>query len=207
MIAREPGALTDLFGSYVAILAAIPALARFIGNSLIGGYDPVLSGLLRTVIAYAATFTVVYVIAGVIDLLARQFETQKNFPGALKLSIYSHTPVWLAGIFLLVPGLNFLMLLGLYGSYLLWLGLPPLMGVPRGAGAALCAVRHGVCARLYGGLLGDLIRASVAPACTSHSGDGNRWLCRAAVTHAAVRRRSNVSRPFHVVPRRSHLRN
>jgi hypothetical protein len=131
VIAREPGALTDLFGSYVAILAAIPALARFIGNSLIGGYDPILSGLLRTVIAYAATFTVVYVIAGVIDLLARKFEVPKNFPGALKLSIYSHTPVWLAGIFLLLPGLNFLMLLGLYGSYLLWRGLPPLMGVSR----------------------------------------------------------------------------
>jgi hypothetical protein len=145
VIAREPGALTDLFGSYVAILAAIPALARFIGNSLIGGYDPVLSGLLRTIIAYAATFTVVYVIAGVIDLLARRFETQKNFPGALKLSIYSHTPVWLAGIFLLVPGLNFLMLLGLYGSYLLWLGLPTLMGVPREQ-APLYALCVTVCA-------------------------------------------------------------
>jgi len=131
MIAQEPGALTDLFGSYVAILAAIPALARFVGNSLIGGYDPILSGLLRTVIAYAATFTVVYVIAGVIDLLARKFEVPKNFPGALKLSIYSHTPVWIAGIFLLLPGLNFLMLLGLYGSYLLWLGLPVLMGVSQ----------------------------------------------------------------------------
>jgi hypothetical protein len=130
-IEREPGAVTDLFGPYVAALAAIPAISRFIGNSLIGGYDPVLQGLLRTVIAYAATFTVVYVIAGIIDLLARRFGTQKNFPGALKLSIYSHTPVWLAGIFLLVPGLNFLMILGLYGAYLLWTGLPPLMRAPR----------------------------------------------------------------------------
>jgi hypothetical protein len=130
-IEREPGAVTDLFGPYVATLAAVPAIARFIGNSLIGGYDPVLHGLLRTLIAYAATFTVVYVIAGIIDLLARRFGTQKNFIGALKLSIYSHTPVWLAGIFLLIPGLNFLMVLGLYGSYLLWLGLPPLMRAPK----------------------------------------------------------------------------
>jgi hypothetical protein len=131
VIEREPGSLADLFGPYVAILAAIPAVARFIGNSLIGGYDPVVPGLLRTVIAYAATFTVVYVIAGVIDLLARRFGTEKNFPNALKLSIYSHTPVWLAGIFLLIPGLNFLMIFGLYGAYLLWLGLPPLMHVPQ----------------------------------------------------------------------------
>src|SRR4029077_13574830 len=61
-IERQAGALTDLFGPYVAALAAIPALARFIGNSLIGGYDPIIPGLLRTLIAYAATFTVVYVI-------------------------------------------------------------------------------------------------------------------------------------------------
>jgi hypothetical protein len=145
VIAREPASLTDLFGPYVAVLAAIPAVARFIGNSLIGGYDPVLSGLLRTLIAYAATFTVVYVIAGVIDLLARHFGAEKNFPNALKLSIYSHTPVWLAGIFLLVPGLNFLMLLGLYGSYLLWLGLPPLMGVSEER-APLYAISVTACA-------------------------------------------------------------
>ena len=80
VIQREPGALTDLFGSYVAILAAIPAIARFIGSSLIGGYDPPFHGMIRTVIAYAATFTVVYVIAGVIDLLARRFGNAEEFP-------------------------------------------------------------------------------------------------------------------------------
>ncbi len=147
VIEREPGALTDLFGSYVAILAAIPAMARFIGNSLIGGYDPLLSGLIRTVIAYAATFTVVYVLAGVIDLLAQRFGTQKNFPSALKLSIYSHTPVWLAGVFLLIPGLNFLMILGLYGSYLLWVGLSPLMNAPQ-ENALLYALSVTACALL-----------------------------------------------------------
>ncbi len=103
--------------------------------------------MIRTVIAYAATFTVVYVIAGVIDLLARKFETQKNFPNALKLSIYSPHAGLAGGIFLLIPGLNFLMLLGLYGSYLLWLGLPPLMGVPQEK-ALLYALCVTVCALL-----------------------------------------------------------
>jgi hypothetical protein len=49
----------------------------------------------------------------------------------LKLSVYSHTPLWLAGIFLLIPGLNFLLILGLYGLYLMWVGLPTLMRVPN----------------------------------------------------------------------------
>jgi hypothetical protein len=65
-----------------------------------------------------------------ISLLAPRFGGKKNFPNALKLSVYSHTPLWLAGIFLLVPGLNFLLILGAYGLYLLWVGLPMLMQVP-----------------------------------------------------------------------------
>jgi hypothetical protein len=73
----------------------------------------------------------VYIIASVIDLLAPRFGGKKNFPNALKLSVYSHTPLWLAGVFLLIPGLNFLLILGLYGFYLLWVGLPILMGVPN----------------------------------------------------------------------------
>jgi hypothetical protein len=67
----------------------------------------------------------------VIDLFAPRFGGQRNFSNALKLSVFSHTPLWLAGIFLLVPGLNFLMILGAYGVYLLWIGLPLLMRTPR----------------------------------------------------------------------------
>jgi hypothetical protein len=131
VIEREPAAPFDLFINYVAILAAIPAVAGFIGKSVIGAYTPILPGLLRALIVYVVTFVVVYVIAGVIDLIAPKFGGQKNFANALKLSVYSHTPVWLAGIFLLIPGLHFLMILALYGIYLLWNGLPPLMHVPH----------------------------------------------------------------------------
>ncbi len=131
VIECEPAALLDLFINYVAILAAIPAVAGFIGKSLIGAYSPILPGLVHALIVYVVTFAVVTVIAGVIDLLAPKFGGQKNFANALKLSVYSHTPVWLAGIFLLIPGLHFLMVLALYGIYLLWTGLPPLMRVPH----------------------------------------------------------------------------
>ncbi len=86
--------------------------------------------LMRAVIVYLVAFAMVYIIAGVIDLLAPRFGAEKNFANAVKLSAYSHTPLWLAGIFLLVPGLSFLLILGLYGFYLLWIGLPMLMKVP-----------------------------------------------------------------------------
>ena len=129
VIERERDTLFDLLISYVAILAAIPEIAHFIGQSLIGGYAPIVPSLVRAVVVYFVAFAMVYIIAGVIDLLAPRFGVEKNFPNAVKLSAYSHTPLWLAGIFLLIPGLNFLLILGLYGFYLLWVGLPMLMKV------------------------------------------------------------------------------
>jgi hypothetical protein len=130
VIEQETQTLPDLLVSYVAILAAIPEVARFLGQSFIGGYTPLVPSLIRAVVVYLVTFAMVYIIAGVIDLLAPRFGGEKNFPNAVKLSVYSHTPLWLAGIFLLIPGLNFLLILGVYGVYLLWTGLPLLMRVP-----------------------------------------------------------------------------
>jgi Yip1 domain len=131
VIEQEPSTLGSLLIHYVAILAAIPEVAHFIGQSVIGGYAPIGPNLLRALVVYLVTFAMVYIIAGVIDLLAPRFGAKKNFPNAVKLSVYSHTPLWLAGIFLLVPGLSFLLILGLYGLYLLLVGLPLLMAVPE----------------------------------------------------------------------------
>ena len=44
------------------------------------------------------------------------------------LDAYPTAP--LAGIFLVLPGLQFLTLTGLYGGYILWLGLPRLIKSP-----------------------------------------------------------------------------
>ena len=130
VIASEPGETIALFIRYVAILAVIPAIAGFIGSVVIGGYSSFLCGLIGALVNYVLTFVVVLIVAHIVDALAPKFGAQKSFPNALKLTVYSYTPVWLAGIFLLVPGLSFLTILGLYGLYLLWLGLPPLMGAP-----------------------------------------------------------------------------
>ena len=131
VIAREPGRPGALLLGYVAILAAIPALARFIGSSLIGGYTPILFGLAGAIVSWLLTFGVVYAVAAVIEAMAQRFGGRRDFQNAFKLSAYSYTPVWLAGIFLLIPGLSFLTILGLYGLYLLWLGSPMLIDVPR----------------------------------------------------------------------------
>ena len=46
VIEREPGSPSILFVNYVPILAAILAISRFVGQSLIGGYTPLLAALI-----------------------------------------------------------------------------------------------------------------------------------------------------------------
>ena len=139
---------------YIAILALVPALARLVGGWLIGGYTPFLSALIGAVVAYALSFVVVFIVALAVDLLAPKFGGQRSYSRALRLTAYSFTPVWLAGIFLLVPGASFLVLLGLYGFYLMWTGLPVLMQSPRERAmpyvlaVAACAIALDVAVRL-----------------------------------------------------------
>jgi len=139
VIDREPGDAPYIFTNYVAILAAIPAICGFIGMSIVGtslpGLGtvrmPVVTGLLDAIVRYLLIFGVVYAVALVTDALAPTFSGRKNFESALKAVAYSFTPAWLSGIFLLIPGLRFLSIVGLYGLYLLWLGLPVLMKTPK----------------------------------------------------------------------------
>jgi len=159
VIAREKSDAAALLIRYVAILGLIPALARFIGASLIGWYAPILPSLLGALVTYLAGFAIVYGLALIIDTLAPTFGAQKNFAAALRLAVYSCTPVWLAGIFLLVPGLSFLVILGLQGVYLLWVGLPILLQVPAGKATPYTAVVAG-CALIIAVGLG-LIEASL----------------------------------------------
>jgi Yip1 domain len=130
VIEGEPGDPGYLFTSYVAILAAIPAVCGFIGMSIIGRFG-IVAGIVAAIVQYLLAFVMVYVMGLVIDALAPTFDGQKNPENALKLAVYSMTPAWLVGVFSLLPGLGILGILGLYGLYLLWVGLPPLMKAPE----------------------------------------------------------------------------
>jgi Yip1 domain len=130
VIEGEPGDPAYLFTSYVAILAAIPAVCGFIGMSILGRFG-IVAGIVAAIVQYLLAFVMVYVMGLVIDALAPTFDGQKNPENALKLAVYSMTPAWLVGVFSLIPGLRILGILGLYGLYLLWVGLPPLMKAPE----------------------------------------------------------------------------
>jgi hypothetical protein len=153
LIERESGDPAYLLSRYAAWLAAVPALCGFIGACLVGAIvpglgsvrAPIFNGLFGAIFGYVETFAVIVVLAFIIDLSAPLFGGQKDFDNALKLAVYSFTPVWLAGIFLVLPGLRFLALTGFYGAYVLATGLPRLMktAAPRSSLYVLAVV---VCA-------------------------------------------------------------
>jgi hypothetical protein len=137
VISAEPHTVQDLYTGYVMILAAIPAVAAFIGYSLIGMSSfvgtyrwPVTSGIVHMVVSYVLSLAMVYVLALIIDALAPNFGGEKNFMQALKASAFAPTASWLAGIFSIIPVLSILGIVGLYSLYLLYTGLPVLMRTP-----------------------------------------------------------------------------
>ena len=137
VISAEPHTVQDLYTGYVMILAAIPAVASFIGFSLIGVSSfmgtyrwPITAGITHMILQYVLSLGWVYVLALIIDALAPSFGGEKNFIQALKVSAFSPTAMWLAGIFSIVPVLGILGIIGLYSLYLLYTGLPVLMKTP-----------------------------------------------------------------------------
>jgi hypothetical protein len=135
VIEQESGDPAFLLSRYVALLALVPALSGFIGSSLVGPRvsgvgivrAPIFDGLFGAIFGYVESLSAILALGLIISLLAPLFGGQRSFDSGFKLAVYSYTPVWLAGIFLVLPGLHFLVLTGLYGIYVLTLGLPRLM--------------------------------------------------------------------------------
>lgn len=139
-IAGESTDVKSLFTGYAMILAAIPAICGFIGMTLVGVSMPIVgtirtpiaSGLAQMVITYVLGLGVLYLVSLIVNALAPTFDGQKDPVQALKVIVYASTPVWLAGVFSLIPLLGVLSIIaGLYGLYLLYVGLSPLMKNPQ----------------------------------------------------------------------------
>ncbi len=139
VVKNEQTTIKELFVSYAAILAIIPAIAAFIGMSLIGtsmlGIHfriPFVAGIVHAIVSYVLSLVGVYVVAFIIDALAPSFNSRKDILSAVKVAVFSFTPAWIGGIFMIIPMLGILTLLAsLYGLYILYIGLPVLMDTPK----------------------------------------------------------------------------
>ena len=149
VIAAEPATVPDLYKRWIALLAAIPAVAGFIKGSIIGTTffgvtyrAGIGAGITAAIVGYALALAMAYVMALIIDALAPNFGAQKSQVQALKTVAYAWTASWVAGAFQIVPGIGWLLALagGIYGIYLLYLGLPHTMKAPPEKAAGYTAV-------------------------------------------------------------------
>lgn len=136
-IAEENQNQLVILTTYLIPLALIPALASFIGYGLIGHnvmgihIGSVGFGLRQAILSFISSLGGVYLSAWVISLLSPKFEQAKDFNRAFQLVSYSYTPIFVAGILLIIPSLSIVATLaGLYGLYLLYQGMTPILQTP-----------------------------------------------------------------------------
>lgn len=124
--------------TYLLWLALIPTVAAFVGWGLIGHkvmFVRVASfelGIRYAVTQFISVIGGAYLTALAFYLVAPHFGAKKDFDKAFQLAAYCYTAVCVGGIFYILWSLSFLAgIASLYGLYILWLGVKPIMEVPE----------------------------------------------------------------------------
>jgi hypothetical protein len=141
VIEAEPTTPAQLYTGYVMPLAALPAAISLIHMSIIAISPPFsaairmpfTSGLTTAVLTFGLGLVGPFLVALIINGLASYFGGTHDQRQALKVAAYAFTPASLATVFSLLPTMSTLLQLaaGIYGIYLLALGLPVLMKSPK----------------------------------------------------------------------------
>ncbi len=88
-IAAEPSTVQSLYTGWIMILAAIGPIALLIS----------MHSIQIAIAQYVLSLILTFVLALIVDALAPSFGGTKDFIASLKLTAYSYTVAWLAGIF------------------------------------------------------------------------------------------------------------
>ena len=131
VIAGETATLSSLLMSYVLPLMLIPAASVFLTIFLWAG---LFSIALKTAIFTFISGIIAYVVSAyVVDLLAANFKSTKDLGASSQLVAYSGTAYCVASVLGIIPGLGYLGMVagGIYGIYLMYLGLGPVKKTPE----------------------------------------------------------------------------
>ena len=140
IIKEEKSSNQELVINYAAPLALLPVICLFIGLVVIGlktpsghiARAPLAEALSGGILNYVFQLASLLAIGWCVNFLAPYFNAKPDYNSALKLVVYAMTPVWLAGLFSIMPSLMiFQGLLSLYSWYLLFTGIPVLMEAPK----------------------------------------------------------------------------
>ncbi len=170
VVAGETTPDSQLIMGYVLPLAAVAALAGFIGMSLVGTTIPfmgtmrigIVAGVVGAIVAIVMSVVMVYVMGFIIDALAPTFGAQKGPAAARRVAAYAYTPIWVLGVLKIIPVLGILVLLGaIYACYLLYLGLLAVMRAPaeKAMGYTIVVILVGIVVGLIIGWIIGLVTA------------------------------------------------
>ncbi len=135
-VGEERSTVRTLLWSYVLPMALIPAVASFIGYGFVGvdGFLFRVSGLywgaVMAINSLITSLAVYWLGTYLVDRIAPGFGATRAPGRSAQLVAYSSTPAWLAGIFYALPALQEGVVLGLYGVYLFYLGIPVIKQMP-----------------------------------------------------------------------------
>jgi len=145
-IKEERCTIGKCYCSHVLFLSAIPAIAGYIGTTQVGwsfGAGEVHkltthSALQIAILTYLTMLVAVFSIGKAIHWMGQTYGSKQTLPQAIALAAYAATPLWLVGFFFLYPMLWVNMVIGLpalaYTVYLLYTGVPVMMGVSKERG-------------------------------------------------------------------------
>jgi hypothetical protein len=159
VIQAESTSISRLYSGYVMPMAAFAAVMSFIRMSVVGVDVPTggtlrvpfASGVFTSLLTFVMSLVGLYLVGLVINGLASAFGGRPDQRQALKTAAYALTPAWLGTALSFLPMGSLLQFVaGLYGVYVLYIGLPIMMQAKEdGAGGyassvVACAIGVGI---------------------------------------------------------------
>ena len=167
-IAGEFTTAGSIYKSHVLPLALVPALSLTVGSILWGRATffgrirvPITTAVQTGVTTFVLWLVAIFLIALVVDALATTFDGTANRVQAVKVAAYASTPALLAGAFTLLPTGGWLRFMSVYGLYLMFVGLAPVMKSPRDRATGYAVVASIAAVILY--LTIDLVTQAFLP--------------------------------------------
>lgn len=133
VIAAEPATSGGLITGYAAPLIGVGVIAGLIGSLVFGFFAAFFAVTFTAVLTFVFQVIGLFIMAFIINFWAPKFAGQANGAQAMKIAVYTMTPIWLLSVLRVIPLFGFLVnflllpLACLYGIYLMYLGLAPVM--------------------------------------------------------------------------------
>jgi len=145
-VRKERPGIFRSYWSHIFILAAIPVIAGYYGTTRVGWQVIAReahrlapeSALPIAIVSYVTLLIAVFVVGMLIHWMEKTYGGKADLDAAVALAGHTATPLFLIGVTLLYPLLWLNMLLGLpalaYAVYLLYTGVPTVIGIPKERG-------------------------------------------------------------------------